>query len=73
MTLLNKAMTLILKCVKNEENVCEHFSRYSYKGLPKVKELIRYVNFVADDATPNTLVINFSREPPKMINFYIKV
>ena len=47
-------MTLISKYVKNEENVCEYFSLYPYKSLLKVKELIYYVNFVADDTTKHT-------------------
>ena len=29
-----------------------------YKNLPKAKELIHYVNSVADDATPNALTID---------------
>ena len=51
-------MTLILKYIKNDENVCDYSNRHPYKDLLKLKELIHYVNFVVDDATPNVLTIN---------------
>ena len=38
-----EAITLFLKYVKSEENVCDYSSRYPYKDLPKVKKLIHYM------------------------------
>ena len=44
-----------LKYGKSGENICDCFSRHPYKDLLKFKELMDYVTFVADDATPNAL------------------
>ena len=53
-------MTLILKYVKTTENVCDYCSQYPYKDL-KFKELIHYINFVADDATSNALITDINK------------
>ena len=55
---IERAIALILEYVKSEENVCDYYGRHPYKDLLKVKELIHYVNFVADNATPNALTKN---------------
>ena len=47
-----------MKYVKSEENVCDYSIRHPYKDLLKCKEIIHYVNFVSDDATPNALNID---------------
>ena len=38
--------------------MCDYSNRHPYKDLLKLKELIHYVNFVVDDATPNVLTIS---------------
>ena len=47
-----------MKYVKSGDNICDYSSRHPYKDILKVEELIHYVNFVADDATPNALTKN---------------
>ena len=54
-----------MKYVKSKESLCDYSSRYLYKDLLKVKELIHYVNFVADDATPNALTIDIIMKTTK--------
>ena len=53
-------MTLILKYVKTKENVCDYCSQHPYKDL-KFKELMHYINFVADDATSNALTTDINK------------
>ena len=36
-----------------------------YKYLLKVNELVHYVNFTADDATPNTMTIDIIKKTTK--------
>lgn len=47
-----------MKYVQSEENICDYSSWHPYIDLLKFKELIHYVSFVADAATPNTLAID---------------
>ena len=47
-----KAITLILKYVKREENVCDYSIQHPYQDLLKVKQSTHYVNFVINDTTP---------------------
>ena len=60
-----KAITLILKYVKSEQNACDYSSRHPDKDFLKVKALSHYVNFVADDATPNALTIDIIKKATK--------
>ena len=60
-----KAVTFILKYVENEENICDYSGFHPYKYLLKVKELIHYVNFVADVTTPNVLTIDIVKKATK--------
>ena len=53
-----------MKHVKSKEN-CGYSSRHLYQDLLKVKELIYYVNFVADDATPHALTIDIIMKAAK--------
>ena len=55
-------MTLILKFVKSEENVCGYFSRHPYKDLLIFKNLTDYGNFVPEGATPNALTIDIIKK-----------
>ena len=59
--LLPKAITLIFK-VQSEKSICDFSSRHLYQDHLKLKELIHYVNFVADDATPNSLFIDIIKK-----------
>ena len=56
-----------MKYVKSDirQDVCDYPSRHLYKDLLKVKELTHYVNFVADDATPNALTIDIMKKATK--------
>ena len=54
-----------MKNVKSEQYVCDYFSRHLHKDLLKFKELIHYVNFAADDATPNALTIGIVKKATK--------
>ena len=60
-----KAVTFILKYVENEENICDYSGFHPYKDFLKVKELIHYVNFVADVTTPNVLTIDIVKKATK--------
>ena len=51
-----------MKYVESKENLRDYSNRHLYKDLLKVKELIHYVNFAADDATPNALIIDIIKE-----------
>ena len=51
-----------MKYVESKEDLSDYSNRHLYKDLLKVKELIHYVNFVADDATPNALIIDIIKE-----------
>ena len=62
-----------LKYGKSGENICDCFSRHPYKDLLKFKELMDYVTFVADDATPKHWPQTLLRNSPKIIHFYIKL
>ena len=53
-----------MQYVESKENVRDFSSRHRYKDL-KIKEFIYYVNFVADDATPNTLTIDITKKITK--------
>ena len=50
-----------MKYVKSEDNVCGYSTRHPYKHLLKLKELMHYVNLVADDATRNALTIDIKK------------
>ena len=43
-------------------DIYSYCSRYPHKDLLKFKELIHYVNFVADDATANGLTIDIFKK-----------
>ena len=52
-----KTKVLILRYVKNKENLSDYSSGHFYKDLLQFKELIQYVYFVADDTAPKILTI----------------
>ena len=53
---------MILKDIKNEENVCEYYSQYYHEDLLKVKKLTHDVILVAYDAIPNALAIEIIKK-----------
>ena len=54
-----------MKYGKIKQNVRDYSSWHPYKDLLKVKELIHYVNFVADDATANVLILDIIKKASK--------
>ena len=54
-----------MKYGKIKQNVRDYSSWHLYEDLLKVKELIHYVNFVADDATANVLILDIIKKASK--------